>query len=126
MAWRGCARSSCRRTLFRAGCLNGLAIAPLTAEGNRRFRITHPFHSLSGKQFDLVEHRCIFAESYLYFHDECGYLRVIPAVWTDFVKADVLVEVAGGRSPLHAGCLLELAELVQHLAERRRDELSTK
>jgi len=27
---------------------------------------------------------------------------------------------------LHAGCLLELAELVQHLAERRRDELSTK
>jgi hypothetical protein len=34
--------------------------------------------------------------------------------------------MAGGRSPLHAGCLLELAELVQHLAERRRDELSTK
>jgi hypothetical protein len=106
--------------------LNGLAIAPLTAEGSRRFRITHPFHPLSGKQFDLVEHRCIFAESYLYFHDECGYLRVIPAVWTDFVKADVLVEMAAGRSRLHAGCLLELAELVQHLAERRRDELSTK
>jgi len=96
------------------------------AEGSRVVRITHPFHPLSGKQFDLVEHRCIFAESYLYFHDECGYLRVIPAVWTDFVKADVQVEMAGGRSPLHAGCLLELAELVQHLAERRRDELSTK
>jgi len=109
-----------------ATCLNGLAIAPPMAEGSLRVRITHPFHPLSGKQFDLVEHRCIFAESYLYFHDECGYLRVIPAVWTDFVKADVLVEMAGGRSPLHAGCLLELAELVQHLAERRRDELSTK
>lgn len=109
-----------------ATCLNGLAIAPPMAEGSRRVRITHPFHPLSGKQFDLVEHRCIFAESYLYFHDECGYLRVIPAVWTDFVKADVLVEMAGGRSPLHAGCLLELAELVQHLAERRRNELSIK
>jgi hypothetical protein len=93
------------------------------AEGSRRVRITHPFHPLSGKQFDLVEHRCIFDESYLYFHDECGYLRVIPAVWTE---ADVLVEMAGGRSPLHAGCLLELAELVQDRAERRRDELSTK
>ena len=55
-----------------------------------------------------------------------GYLRVIPAVWTDFVKADVLVEMAAGRSRLHVGYLLELAELVQHLAERRGDELSTK
>jgi hypothetical protein len=109
-----------------ATCLNGLSIAPLTAEGSRRFRITHPFHPLSGKQFDLVEHRCIFAQSYLYFHDECGHLRAIPGVWTDFVKEDVLVEMAGGRSPLHAGCLLELAELVQHLAGRRRDELSIK
>ena len=39
--------------------------------------------------------------------------------WTDFVKGDVLVEMAGGRSPLHAGCLLELADLVHHLAGRR-------
>jgi len=89
-------------------------------------RITHPFHPLSGKQFDLVEHRCIFAQSYVYFHDEGGHLREIPAVWTDFVKGDALVEMAGGRSPLHAGCLLELAELVQHLAGGRRDELSIK
>ena len=126
MVWRGCAKSSCKRTHFRVGFLNGLSIAPLTAEGSRRFRITHPFHPLSGKQFDLVEHRCIFAQSYLYFHDECGHLREIPGVWTDFVKEDVLVEMAGGRSPLHAGCLLELAELVQHLAGRRRDELSIK
>jgi hypothetical protein len=106
--------------------LNGLAIAPLAAEGSRRVRITHPFHPLSGKQFDLVEHRCIFAQSYVYFHDEGGHLREIPAVWTDFVKGDALVEMAGGRSPLHAGCLLELAELVQHLAGGRRDELSIK
>lgn len=105
---------------------NGLAIAPLRGEGSRRFRVTHPFHPLSGKQFDLVEHRCIFAQSYLYFHDECGHLREIPAIWTDFMKADVLVEMAGGRSPLHAGCLWELAKLVRHLGGRGRDELSIK
>ena len=80
----------------------------------------------AGKQFVLVEHRGIFTQSYLYFHDECGHLREIPGVWTDFVKEDALVEMAGGRSPLHAGCLLELAGLVQHLAGRRRDELSIK
>jgi hypothetical protein len=99
-----------------ATCLNGLTIAPQIPGASRRFRITHPFHPLSGKQFDLVEHRSIFAQSYLYFHDDCGHLREIPASWTDFVKEDALVEMADGRSPLHAGCLLELAELVQHLA----------
>jgi hypothetical protein len=106
--------------------LNGLAIAPLRLGGSRRFRVTHPFHPLRGKQFDLVEHRSIFAESYLYFHDECGHLREVPVRWTDFVKRDVLVEMAGGRSPLHAGCLLELADLVHHLAGRGRDELLIK
>ena len=38
-------------------------------------------------------------------------------MWTNFLKWDVLVEVGAGRSPLHAKCLLELGELVQHLAK---------
>jgi uncharacterized protein DUF5372 len=52
----------------------------------------------------------------VYFHDDCGQLREIPAVWTDFVKGDVFVEMAAGRSPLHAGSLLELADLVECMA----------
>jgi hypothetical protein len=79
-------------------------------------RITHPFHPLKDGEFELIEHRCIFGASYVYFHDGCGHLREIPAVWTDFVKGDVFVEMAAGRSPLHAGTLLELAELVAHMA----------
>ena len=46
----------------------------------------------------------------MYFHDEDGHLREIPAAWTNFVKGDAFVEIAAGRSQLHAGCLLELAE----------------
>lgn len=96
---------------------NDLSIAPVTREEGRRVRITHPFHPLNGKQFDLIEHRCIFAESYVYFHDDCGHLREIPAVWTDFVKGDAFVEMAAGRSPLHARRLLELADLVEHMVK---------
>jgi hypothetical protein len=97
--------------------LNVLSTAPtLAAKGSRRVRITHPFHPLSGKQFDLVEHRCSFGVSYLFFHDDCGALREIPAIWTDFVRGDAWVEVAAGRSPLHAECLLELADWVQRRA----------
>jgi hypothetical protein len=52
----------------------------------------------------------------VYFHDDCGHLREIPAVWTDFVKGDVFVEIAASRSPLHARCMLELADLVERMA----------
>ena len=76
-------------------------------------RIIHPFHPLSGRQFDLIEHRAIFAESVVYFHDDSGELREIPAAWTDFVALDPFVDVAAGRSPLHAGRLFELADLVR-------------
>jgi hypothetical protein len=59
----------------------------------------------------------MFTESYIYFHDEHGHLREIPAVWTDFVKVDAYVELAAGRSPLHAVRLLELADMLDHLAK---------
>jgi len=91
---------------------NALSIAPDKGEELRHLRITHPFHPLKDKRF---EHRCIFGESYLYFYDDTGLLREIPAVWTDFRKGDVFVELANGRSPLHAGTLLELAHLVERL-----------
>jgi hypothetical protein len=87
------------------------------AQESRRVRVTHAFHPLSGRQFDLIEHRAIFAENVVYFHDDLGELREIPAVWTDFVALDPFVEVAAGRSPLHAGRLLELADLVRGARE---------
>ena len=95
--------------------------APITPEISRRIRITHPFHPLSGKQFDLLEYRRLYSEGYVWFHDDCGQLRIIPAIWTDFVKADAFVEMGAGTSPLHTACLLELVELVQR-AGRKNDQ----
>lgn len=103
--------------------LNAPSIAPIPSQEARWIRITHPFHPLSGKQFDLVEHRCIFTESFVYFHDGDGHLREIPAAWTDFVKGDAFVELAAGRSPLHAGCLLELAGLVERMKPARGQDV---
>jgi uncharacterized protein DUF5372 len=79
--------------------------------------MTHPFHPLRGQAFELIEHRYIVAESYVYFQDEHGFLREVPAAWTDFVPPDVFVQSAAGRSPLHAGSLVELACLVEHLTQ---------
>jgi Family of unknown function (DUF5372) len=116
----GC-KVCCSRIRSQVTSFNDLAIAPGAREGNRQLRITHPFHPLKGKQFELVEYRCIFTERYVYFHDDCGQLREIPAAWTDFVKADVFVEIASSRSPLHAGTLLELADLVERMARELSD-----
>lgn len=85
-------------------------------------RITHPFHPLHGKCFCIVEHRCVFAESFLYFHDETGRLRQIPAAWTDFAEGDPFVEIADGRSALHVSFLLKLSELVEHFAKKDANE----
>ena len=100
---------------------NAPPIAPIPREELHRIRITHPFHPLSGKQFYLIEHRCIFTESFVYFHDGDGHLREIPAAWTDFVKSDAFVEMAAGRSQLHAGSLLELIDLIDRLRKVRAD-----
>jgi hypothetical protein len=102
---------------FRVACFNDLSTAPHRREESRRVRITHPFHPLRGQEFELIEHRCIFAESYVYLQDEHDFLREVPAAWTDFVPPDVFVQSAAGRSPLHAGSLVELARLVEHLTE---------
>jgi Family of unknown function (DUF5372) len=103
--------------------LNGRATAPITPEIGRRIRITHPFHPLSGKQFALLEYRRIYSESYIYFQDDCNQTRVIPAIWTDFVKMDAFVELAAGASPLHAACLLELADLVQQVGRKKGQDV---
>ena len=103
-------------------CFNDLTTALQGREKSRRLRITHPFHPLRGQQFDLLEHRCIFAESYVYFQDEQGYLREVPALWTDFLPPDVFVQRAAGRSPLHAGSLAALVRLVEHLSQELRHE----
>lgn len=68
--------------------------------------MTHPFHPLRGQEFELIEHRCIFAESYVYFQDGHDFLREVPAAWTDFVPPDVFVQSAAGRVDQHLSNLL--------------------
>lgn len=114
MLWRWANSSKILRVAI---YLNDLGIAPVARKECRQIRITHPFHPLHGRHFEFLEHRFIFTESYLYFHDDSGHLREIPAVWTDFVKGDAFVELAAGRSPLHARSLLELADLVAQVAK---------
>ncbi|MEK6630695.1 MAG: DUF5372 family protein [Acidobacteriota bacterium] len=54
----------------------------------------------------------------VYFHDDEGRLRKIPACWTDAVADDPFVVVAAGRSAFRVADLLKLADFITGLDPR--------
>jgi hypothetical protein len=80
--------------------------------------VTHPFHPLSGKDFEFVEHRLNWGEDRVWLRDEAGDLFSVPAGWTDAVAPDPFIVIAAGRCPFTADGLLAAADLVARLRER--------
>ncbi|MBC7811933.1 MAG: hypothetical protein H7175_12335 [Burkholderiales bacterium] len=81
--------------------------------------MTHPFHPLFGREFELVVYRHNWGEDRVYFHDTEGTLCSLPASWTNAIDPDPLVVIAAGRSHFRCQDLLQVAEM---LAELRRSE----
>ena len=83
------------------------------------FTITHPFHPLCGREFALVDRRCTWGENRVYFHDDAGHLRRVPAQWTSLAEVDPFVLTAAGRSSLRLQDLLQLAALIAQQDKRQ-------
>jgi Family of unknown function (DUF5372) len=81
--------------------------------------VTHPFHPLSGLDFEFVVYRQNWGEDRVYLRDENGQLFSLPAGWTDAVAADPFAVIAAGRCPFTTGGLLALADLVDRLRAQR-------
>ncbi|HKX27959.1 MAG TPA: DUF5372 family protein [Blastocatellia bacterium] len=77
--------------------------------------MTHPFHPLTGSEFELVTYRHNWGKDRVYFHDSDGKLSAVPAAWTDVIAPDPFVAVSAGRSLFRLDDLLRLAELVASL-----------
>src|SRR5579859_6019233 len=75
---------------------------PSTTGGSsdsQRFRVTHPFHPLSGREYEMVGFAHTWAEHRVFFRDpERTQVRSLPATWTDVVAPDPFVVLAAGRS----------------------------
>ena len=74
--------------------------------------MTHPFHPLFGREFELLEYRNNWGEDRVYFHDGEGQLRSILASCTDAGRADPFVEISAGRSFFRYEDLVQLAALL--------------
>jgi len=81
--------------------------------------VTHPFHPLRGREFELADHRSAWGEGRVYVYGDRGQLVRLPDAWTDFGELDPFVVISGGRSPLHIEALVRLVELVAQVAEGR-------
>jgi hypothetical protein len=81
--------------------------------------VTHPFHPLSGRDFEFVACRQNWGEDRVHLHDETGQLFSLPAGWTDVAAADPFVVIAAGRCPFTTDGLLAVADLVDRFRARR-------
>ena len=78
-----------------------------------RCRVTHPFHPWKGRVLEVFEHRQDWNGDRVYFHDEGGCLRSVPAGWTDIAGADPLEVMGKGRARFRIDDLIRLVELIE-------------
>jgi hypothetical protein len=77
--------------------------------------VTHPFHPLFGREFELVTYRHTWGEDRVYYCDSAGELHALPARWTSLSPQDPFLAAAAGRSPFRLHDLRELADLVARM-----------
>jgi hypothetical protein len=76
------------------------------------FRITHPFHPLSGREFEARARKEHGGEQRVCFTDQKGRQCEIPLNWTDLAAEDPFTTLFFGKSWFRAADLLELARLI--------------
>ena len=93
----------------------GLSIAPPASGEAQTFRVTHPFHPLRDRSFQLVDCRQTWGEDRVYFYDDSGHLARLPLQWTDVVADHATVVVGAGRAHFRYDDLCRLADLLTRL-----------
>ena len=78
-------------------------------------RVTHPFHPLADREFDFAFRRKTWGEDRVFFFDEEGKVRGVPARWTNVASADPFTVVSAGRAAFRVEDLLALVCLVETL-----------
>ena len=86
--------------------------APDATDERRTFRVTHRFHPLFGRQFELSYTSHCWGDDRVFYVDETDQVRSLPAGWTSVVAEDPFVVISAGRADLRVADLLELVDLI--------------
>ena len=79
--------------------------------------VTHPFHPISGRTLDVVEHLRVFGEERVFYLAPEGYRASIPAAWTSIALEAPGTDLGLGiqSSRFRVRDLLELTALVKEI-----------
>ena len=88
----------------------------------RYFTISHPFHPLYQRQFELLSYRKSWGRQFIDFQYENEDTGAIPLAWTDAGPADPFLTFAQGRSVFRVLELLQLVELIDLVTHSDADE----
>ena len=80
--------------------------------------MTHPFHPMSGQQFEILNYHHNWGEYRVTFSDASGHVRTLPAAWTSIAPPDPDVVLAAGRAAFRVRDLLALTKLIQRIEGR--------
>ncbi len=75
--------------------------------------MTHPFHPLFAREFDLVSYSHCWGDDRVFYVDETDQICSLPARWTSAAADDPFVVVSAGRSHFRVADLVDLVELVR-------------
>ena len=88
----------------------------------RHFTVTHPFHPLYQRQFELLSYRKSWGRQFIDFQYDNGNTGAIPLAWTDANQADPFLTISRGRSVFRVAELLRLVELIDLAMHADADE----
>ena len=81
----------------------------------RVLRVTHPFHPLYGREYELFAVRQAWNEERAYYKDERDEVHALPIAWTSVQPEDPFVSAAAGRCPVRLVDLQQIAELIARM-----------
>jgi hypothetical protein len=88
----------------------------------RCFTVSHPFHPLYQRQFELLSYRKSWGREFIDFQYDNGKTGANPLAWTDADQADPYLTISQGRSVFRVLELLQLVELIDLATHSDVDE----
>jgi Family of unknown function (DUF5372) len=92
-----------------------LSTAPNPVDKRQTFHITHPFHTLTGREYVLIVHKLNWGEDRVSFKDEKGKYHCIPATWTDINPPDPYERTGDDYSYFRIDDLREIKDIIRRL-----------
>ena len=79
------------------------------------FQVTHPFHPLNGKKFEIIKCRHGWGKERVWFYKQNGTVGTLPLAWTNLRSPDPYLDMEGEHSPFRIEDLLQLSDLIKEI-----------